>query len=294
MNLLCFQNSAGENVITKKTLIRIGQLLIFYLIFYAILAALFAICMQGLMATIDDVEPKWTQGDSLIGENPGLGFRPLPAKTEDGALIWYNDKNKTTSEKWINLMDEFLKPYLQNTTGKNMIPCDYTRSPTDGQVCIVDTTLFSHCSPENNYGYNTPSPCVFLKLNRIWGWEPKYYTEATEDMPEQLVIAINGTNEEERQNIWISCEGEGPADKEHVQQFEYFPHQGFPGYYYPFRNVKNYLSPLIAVRILNPTPNVIVNIECRAWAKNIEYASGNLNREGSVHFELMVDSKASS
>lgn len=58
---------------------------------------------------------------------------------------------------------------------------------------------------------------------------------------------------EQRENIWISCEGEGPADKENIKQFQYFPHQGFPGYFYPFRNVKNYLSPLIAVMIVSPT-----------------------------------------
>lgn len=84
-----------------------GQLLIFYTIFYAILGALFAICMKGLLATIDDKVPKWQQESSLIGTNPGLGFRPLPSRTEEGSLIWYNEQNKTTRMKWITLLDNF-------------------------------------------------------------------------------------------------------------------------------------------------------------------------------------------
>lgn len=283
---------SSKNEILGRTPKSWGQLLVFYIIFYAVLAALFAICMQGLMATINDVEPKWTQSQSLIGVNPGLGFRPLPAKTEDGALIWYSDQNLTTGQKWIDLLNNFLEPYQRDSTGLNVIPCDYDMKPDESNVCMVNISLFGPCSPEEGYGYKTGSPCVFLKLNRIWGWEPEFYTEPIDLMPIELQTTIKEIPNEKRENIWINCEGEGPADKENIEQFEYFPHRGFPGYFYPFRNVKNYLSPLIAVRITNPTPNVVVNIECRAWAKNIEYVGGNLVREGSVHFEIMVDSKA--
>lgn len=34
---------------------------------------------------------------------------------------------------------------------------------------------------------------------------------------------------------------------------------------------------------------VLINMECRAWAKNIHYKSNAQVREGSVHFELLVD-----
>lgn len=33
----------------------------------------------------------------------------------------------------------------------------------------------------------------------------------------------------------------------------------------------------------------MVNIECRAWAKNINYKGGDRQREGSVRFEIMKD-----
>lgn len=35
--------------------------------------------------------------------------------------------------------------------------------------------------------------------------------------------------------------------------------------------------------------HTLINVECRAWAKNIFYKRSLQNREGSVHFELMID-----
>lgn len=85
-----------------------GLLLIFYTLFYIVLAALFAICMQGLFATLDEKTPKWQLDRSLIGTNPGIGFRPISDRTEEGSLIWYNTGNATTIKKWVKLLDQFL------------------------------------------------------------------------------------------------------------------------------------------------------------------------------------------
>nr|CAI5818554.1 unnamed protein product [Callosobruchus analis] len=65
--------------------------------------------MQGLFATLDENEPTWTLERSLIGVNPGLGFRPISHRTEEGSLIWYNVTNQTTIQKWVDLADEFLE-----------------------------------------------------------------------------------------------------------------------------------------------------------------------------------------
>jgi sodium/potassium-transporting ATPase subunit beta len=42
-----------------------------------------------------------------------------------------------------------------------------------------------------------------------------------------------------------------PADSEFIGTVEYIPYQGFPGYYFPFLGVKNYVSPLVAVHFKN-------------------------------------------
>jgi sodium/potassium-transporting ATPase subunit beta len=51
----------------------------------------------------------------------------------------------------------------------------------------------------------------------------------------------------------VSCEGENPADREFIGTVEYIPYQGFPGYFYPYLAVKNYLSPLVAIHFRNIT-----------------------------------------
>lgn len=52
--------------------------------------------------------------------------------------------------------------------------------------------------------------------------------------------------------VWVSCEGENPADIENVGPIEYYPRQGFPGYYYPYENSEGYLSPLVAIHFKSP------------------------------------------
>lgn len=50
----------------------------------------------------------------------------------------------------------------------------------------------------------------------------------------------------------MSCEGENPADVENIGPIEYYPRQGFPGYYYPYENSEGYLNPLVAVHFTRP------------------------------------------
>lgn len=52
--------------------------------------------------------------------------------------------------------------------------------------------------------------------------------------------------------IWVSCEGENPADLENIGPVKYFPRRGFPGYYFPYQNSEGYLSPLVAVHFERP------------------------------------------
>lgn len=81
----------------------------FYSIFYIILAALFVICMQSLLWSLDDKAPKWTLGESRIGESPGLGFRPMPINNSQGSLVWLSNKNVTLLKTYINRIDQFLE-----------------------------------------------------------------------------------------------------------------------------------------------------------------------------------------
>lgn len=81
----------------------------FYAIFYIILAILFAICMQGMLSTVDEDKPKWQLAESLIGTNPGLGIRPISEETERGSVIEFDKKKPAEIEYWTGLIDDYLK-----------------------------------------------------------------------------------------------------------------------------------------------------------------------------------------
>lgn len=266
------------------------KITVFYIIFYIVLAGLVAICMRGLLSTLSDTEPTWKLEQSLIGTNPGLGFRPLSEETERGSVIQFDTKKPGEGSYWIELLDTFLEKY--KGSGKNQKFCSFNQTHSLDQVCVVDIDSFGPCSPENNYGYKNGRPCVFLKLNRIFNWVPEYYDnlkELPEDMPSDLKEHINKTKDYERQQVWVSCNGQHSLDKENMGEIKFIPSRGFPAYYYPYRNQPGYLSPLIAVQFLNLTINQMVNVECRAWAKNIIYSGSIRDRMGSVTFQLFLD-----
>lgn len=65
--------------------------------------------MQGLFSTLKDNEPRWKLEDSLIGTNPGLGFRPISEQTERGSVIHFDTKKNGEKDYWINLLNSFIK-----------------------------------------------------------------------------------------------------------------------------------------------------------------------------------------
>jgi hypothetical protein len=54
--------------------------------------------------------------------------------------------------------------------------------------------------------------------------------------------------------VWVSCEGESPADIENIgvaAKAKYYSlnmEQGFLGRYFPYKNTEGYLQPLVAVQ----------------------------------------------
>ena len=81
--------------------------------------------------------------------------------------------------------------------------------------------------------------------------------------------------------------GKNPVGQEYIGQLVYTPHQGFNAYYFPYREVDGYVSPILTVEFSSAQPHVLINVECRAWAKNIEHSLSD--HLGLVRFELLRD-----
>ena len=128
--------------------------------------------------------------------------------------------------------------------------------------------------------------CVYLKLNRIWGWKPTPIdatdiTKAGKTWDEDFVRHWQA--QDNKNFVWISCktvkkqdvkeeDSETKDDREKIDKFEYFPrNRGIDLKFFPFIKTEDVQSPpLVAVMI---TPNsrfeeeTSVEIECRAYHK---------------------------
>jgi len=259
---------------------------IFYIIYYACLAGFWALMLIIFFQFIENDRPKWDhKSGSLIGKSPALGVRPGQHWDNiDSSMLIFNMNKKKDGKtipgyvQWV----ERTKLFLEDNGFQTKPPEKVTRK--------VELTNLEACSGEQDedFGYSTGKPCILLKLNKIYGLTPEYYTteqEAEQEgMPNELKARIKAAKKKEQ--VWVSCEGENAADKEGMGEIEYFPKDGgFPDTYFPYLN-EGKPTPLIAVRFKDPKAGQFLHVECRAWAGNIDYH--RRDRIGIAHFELMM------
>jgi len=284
-----------------------GRIGFFYLVFYAFLSAWFSVMLAVFYQTLDThTNPTYVPGirkDGSAGgsilQNPAMGFMPLPrAKNVESTLIWYKQDKEEDVEYWVEALKTFMEPYEQTTGhhGQNMVMCNDAKDRNENQACIfTDKMLGEECQKKDNFGYLNGKPCVLLKMNKMINWVPEVYrneTELPKNMPQSLKDYIVKVTYEQNppkvpEKVWVSCEGENPADREYIGPITMNPHPGFDAYYFPYRNTPGYLNPLVGVVFQKPVSHVLINIECRAWAKNIDH--NRSKRLGLVHFELLLD-----
>ncbi|TMW53895.1 hypothetical protein DOY81_000952 [Sarcophaga bullata] len=238
-----------------------AKILIFYVIFYAALAGFFAAIFAVFYQTLEMSKPKWILEKGLIGTNPGLGFRPMPPEANvESTLVWYESNKPDNFRYWVQETANFLKSY-EDLPKQNQVNCSFENPPDKVK-------------------------------DQIYDWIPEIYNDSKklpEEMPTELkrhITEKSSLRPNETNVVWVSCEGENPADVENIKARDYYPRMGFPVYYFPFKNIAGYIPPIVAVQFTVET-GVLINIECKAWARNIHHDRSE--RRGSVHFELMVD-----
>ena len=74
------------------------------------------------------------------------------------------------------------------------------------------------------------------------------------------------------------------ADQENLggnlDAIQYWPATGFPAYYFPAEDQEDYVRPLVAVQFQQPASGVVIGIQCRLWADNVD---------ATLDFQLLVD-----
>lgn len=266
---------------------------IFYVIYYSCLAAFWAGMLAIFLTTIPEATtgngPRWQHESSLIGVSPGLGLQPKQSKVNiDSSMIQFNFESATDDgeiqgfEGWVNRYKEFTQAYDSQSGSA----CSEGDGSSASKVCKFDTSSLGPCGKEN-FGYDSGSPCILLKLNKIYGLTPEAIDDVNgSEMSDELKEHVNA--EPNKNQVWVECYGENPADKEVLAgKIKYYPaSQGFPFYYFPYMNQDGYVSPLVAVQFVGVPANQLLHIECRAFANNIDY--NRRDRIGINHLELHV------
>lgn len=155
---------------TKKCMGRTGEswlkIIAFYIALYVILAAVWSLFFYMFQQTISDRYPKWQLDKSLIGTNPGLGFRPQnPPSRIDSALISYRAGQDSDQEHWI----KDLNRYFESNSRKNAsFKEDCSADRDEDSYCPFDTSSIPpECTAAQNYSFNIGKPCILIKINRV-------------------------------------------------------------------------------------------------------------------------------
>lgn len=260
-----------------------AKLITFYLIYYSLLAGFFAICIAVFFTTLDKDRPRQTGYDSLVKGNPGMGFRPMP--DVDSTLIRFEQGKPSSYKMYTDHIQAFLEQYENEAQeGEDFIDCDNLKEDDRDlkKVCRFKVDkLGDECTWQKDYGYDEGTPCVLLKLNKVYNWRPEEYPNGTipEGMPEGGELNPG--------HITITCEGENPGDKENMGPVEFYPPEGLPIQYYPYLNQRGYRQPIVFAKFARPKEGVVMQIWCKAWASNIYHHKND--KAGSIHFELLVD-----
>ncbi|CAH0404555.1 unnamed protein product [Chilo suppressalis] len=224
-------------------------------------------------------------------------------------LIQFSPSNKGTVYPWIKRINDFLRPY------ETTIPEDPPRAPCsihnreEQQIrsnnCEMAMRVWAPCTIDEYYGYTMGTPCVFLRLNYLHYWVPQPYNVSSSlaiptEMPEYLKqFMIQRPAQMFGDYVWVSCGGELNSDKENIGPIQFIPAGLPPGFPlsrlhtadkipYANRNLPDQTPPpLIAIFFENPRREVLINVECRIWTRDIYYDP--YSRVGRARFELFIN-----
>lgn len=264
---------------------------VFYVIFYSCLAGFFAIMLVGFFATLDERTPTMQKMYSLIKQNPGMGFRPMPKA--DSTLIKYNASNQTTFHEDIDNILKYLR--VEKYLDENNRPANVTVDGDNKPVFdIMEAFRDGECpynpdSPYESFGYKDAKPCVLLKVNRVYDWAPENFDNETlfdTDFGKEYLKLSDGVAPTS-DNIAVTCEGENDGDIDNLGKPSFHPSTGFSFQYYPYTNAQLYRAPIVFAKFPNVKHGVVIQVWCKLWVKNIKHHKND--KAGSVHFELQVD-----
>lgn len=250
-----------------------ARISVFYLFYYLFLAALFMISINLTLSCLDEETPYF----QTRLQTPGVSLQPkLPSKVALNTDIRYS---RSDPSKFVTHLEKFLEPYADQDFGS----------------CNASTYADQ---------YKQGKPCIYLKTNKIIGWEPhpfldlKVETDRADNRADNSKAPALVEHLQELgvgydpELMYISCYGLKEEDKNKLGAVEYFP-KGAPGIHasnFPYQGKKkdeSYLPPIMAVHFPNVEKNVEISVGCKAYALNI--LDDQRTNSGFMHFKIKIE-----
>lgn len=269
---------------------------LFYIAYFAFLAGLFTASIQIMKTSIDLEKPKLQTRLNI----PGLHFFPKfnPMDDEHAAR---KKANQDIPFFWDSAVAEGDTSGTFYTTEVEKVKKEYAEKK-GGQNGVVDFdfSTLGDCG-KDNFGWDSNSPCVFFRLNRVIDWTPVGYFSP----PANSFFSAEGNGlaaKMERDAVYIRCDGyynggEEDAPEQKTLSFNYYGGKQNDGYlesnYFPYGGkVKqpNYQSPIVAVKINGLTDGKKYKVKCHAFARNI--VIDDRDNLGSISFEIQHGGEA--
>lgn len=227
---------------------------VFYVVFYSCLAGFFAAMMAVFLTTVNPAPVYNTDGSATgVGAGDKAGPKLTQYIENSPGLTRLVDKlPKTVDKDDPNTKETFTKAVKEHLTAVN----------SSGQYNTTALFANKYCNEANNYGLSNNKPCIFIKMNKVWGWVPE----------EDVILKCLDQNKETNKVKTIGLDGNVA---------------GYAKEFFPYLGQKNFQYPAVAVKV-DLEPGKKMTVQCKLEGKGIKVSdSYNPQRAyGKIEFEI--------